>query len=139
MFCRSFTVCGGIMVCVAFFFLNETATTEIYTLALHDALPILAIVVEITERMQAEARRDALVQLTEVRSEEHTSELQSHHELVCRLLLEKNNAQAAECGDISEVFYENRALFYNDMAGACNGIDKDVVADLVFCNDSATN
>src|SRR3989442_13460636 len=68
-----------------FFFFNDTATTEIYTLSLHDALPIslnswirslLGITMYVGPRMF-------------VRSEEHTSELQSRPHLVCRLLLEK--------------------------------------------------
>src|SRR3989442_9360419 len=74
-----------------FFFFNDTATTEIYTLSLHDALPIWP---------DARRRRHALgarVQLplrgpggaNHPRSEEHTSELQSRPHLVCRLLLEK--------------------------------------------------
>src|SRR5256885_11310767 len=73
-----------------FFFFNDTATTEIYTLSLHDALPISL----------ADERRASLVALQaltlpldtvimQVRSEEHTSELQSPCNLVCRLLLEK--------------------------------------------------
>src|SRR6201992_4541544 len=69
-----------------FFFFNDTATTEIYTLSLHDALPIC------TGSQSAEAppgRTD--VHRPEVRSEEHTSELQSPVHLVCRLLLEKKN------------------------------------------------
>src|SRR5574343_1980058 len=72
-----------------FFFFNDTATTEIYTLSLHDALPIssnfkcclpldLANAIEYT--------------LNQKRSEEHTSELQSHHDIVCRLLLEKKKS-----------------------------------------------
>src|SRR5437773_11583175 len=84
-----------------FFFFNDPATTEIYTLSLHDALPIFVgkasgtwpasrgwhrVIVgrapspELRERPRRPSRR---------RSEEHTSELQSHHDLVCRLLLEK--------------------------------------------------
>src|SRR5260221_13353183 len=77
------------------FFFNDTATTEIYTLSLHDALPI---------SYYASPRLKELILLDEVapppfltmatflkgwRSEEHTSELQSHSDLVCRLLLEK--------------------------------------------------
>src|SRR6266496_6869554 len=64
-----------------FFFFNDTATTEIYTLSLHDALPISPF-----RRVRCGwwRRTDG----TE-RSEEHTSELQSRRELVCRLLLEK--------------------------------------------------
>src|SRR2546430_5762086 len=89
------------MINVLFFFFNDTATTEIYTLSLHDALPI----------SPADRRRDLGLQLAQLwglgrylllaspcekrprypspRSEEHTSELQSQSNLVCRLLLEK--------------------------------------------------
>src|SRR5437667_2778922 len=83
---------------LVYFFFNDTATTEIYTLSLHDALPIL---VEAAERLGlGEAGIGLDVWLKEdpadarnrtTRSEEHTSELQSHHDLVCRLLLEKKN------------------------------------------------
>src|SRR5450631_1512481 len=77
-----------------FFFFNDTATTEIYTLSLHDALPISVgplvgpIATNVTSRMPMKRRR----------SEEHTSELQSHVNLVCRLLLEKkkNRRRAVE-------------------------------------------
>src|SRR6476619_8404184 len=68
-----------------FFFFNDTATTEIYTLSLHDALPICPVVCRApvgswtTDAAAAGAGR----------SEEHTSELQSLTNLVCRLLLEK--------------------------------------------------
>src|SRR2546430_17711608 len=79
-----------------FFFFNDTATTEIYTLSLHDALPIF----ERTKaglsgkRFSLQVRRDtgAKAQFSDPgaqRSEEHTSELQSQSNLVCRLLLEK--------------------------------------------------
>src|SRR5215469_18107904 len=68
-----------------FFFFNDTATTEIYTLSLHDALPILGSrVAETLASHQQIGPRPA-----PVRSEEHTSELQSRRDLVCRLLLEK--------------------------------------------------
>src|SRR5436309_8854920 len=70
-----------------FFFFNDTATTEIYTLSLHDALPIYVVVgvVRVGRLVQlGGARRDDVG-----RSEEHTSELQSRENLVCRLLLEK--------------------------------------------------
>src|SRR5258708_34021309 len=73
---------------LTFFFFNDTATTEIYTLSLHDALPISSF-----------RQRDMLFTVTGIavppskycreRSEEHTSELQSPDHLVCRLLLEK--------------------------------------------------
>src|SRR3712207_7937428 len=89
------------------FFFNDTATTEIYTLSLHDALPIwmVAILEEVVGRhglcAAAAEHRVGVVPLSEPsvivavsaahreRSEEHTSELQSRQYLVCRLLLEK--------------------------------------------------
>src|SRR2546422_8468711 len=81
-----------------FFFFNDTATTEIYTLSLHDALPISCDI-----RAEADARdrthrldeRRACDQLPDSRSEEHTSELQSRLHLVCRLLLEKKKTKTA--------------------------------------------
>src|SRR5256885_9952711 len=69
-----------------FFFFNDTATTEIYTLSLHDALPISSFCCYNEERVNYAG---AVVFLREIRSEEHTSELQSPCNLVCRLLLEK--------------------------------------------------
>src|SRR5204863_9862923 len=76
-----------------FFFFNDTATTEIYTLSLHDALPILKVPNRIGEplRTQRTQRRSfvTFLRVLCVRSEEHTSELQSRRDLVCRLLLEK--------------------------------------------------
>src|SRR2546426_7449700 len=75
-----------------FFFFNDTATTEIYTLSLHDALPILGWLETTRSRCDPDrpSREGAAAQdQHEVRSEEHTSELQSPCNLVCRLLLEK--------------------------------------------------
>src|SRR3712207_9289425 len=87
-----------------FFFFNDTATTEIYTLSLHDALPISGAesarpssrrastrktcpaAVRVTRRL---SRSSNWAPTTRSRSEEHTSELQSRQYLVCRLLLEK--------------------------------------------------
>src|SRR4029077_1342719 len=67
------------------FFFNDTATTEIYTLSLHDALPIYH-----AYWISGVTVRDPSVSpYGKIRSEEHTSELQSHLNLVCRLLLEK--------------------------------------------------
>src|SRR4029077_11985651 len=69
-------------------FFNDTATTEIYTLSLHDALPIYRA----TRRGRATIHRspnEAKIVGQAHRSEEYTSELQSHLNLVCRLLLEK--------------------------------------------------
>src|SRR5437764_13121290 len=71
-----------------FFFFNATATTEIYTLSLHDALPILGLVVA-TLACRGLGLERASLGVGVVRSEEHTSELQSPMYLVCRLLLEK--------------------------------------------------
>src|SRR2546423_12980224 len=74
-----------------FFFFNDTATTEIYTLSLHDALPI-SPPPRVTYSLQATCARPATARRRRVartRSEEHTSELQSLAYLVCRLLLEK--------------------------------------------------
>src|SRR2546430_12541204 len=89
-----------------FFFFNDTATTEIYTLSLHDALPILPAVGHGARSARAapDYRRAATghggpgdprgVRLRRGRrSEEHTSELQSQSNLVCRLLLEKKNKE----------------------------------------------
>src|SRR5436305_14817160 len=79
-----------------FFFFNDTPTTAIYTLSLHDALPIFPGRSVTTERKHTVSNEDTLAGLGEiveevagVRSEEHTSELQSRPHLVCRLLLEK--------------------------------------------------
>src|SRR5437667_1755313 len=77
-----------------FFFFNDTATTEIYTLSLHDALPICDLLEDVVHlrgraRIESLAPRHAGQLVQDPRSEEHTSELQSHHDLVCRLLLEK--------------------------------------------------
>src|SRR6266404_1685305 len=70
-----------------FFFFNDTATTEIYTLSLHDALPISPR----SRRGTVSVSSCAPSGLYTLRSEEHTSELQSLAYLVCRLLLEKKN------------------------------------------------
>src|SRR2546425_5682046 len=75
-----------------FFFFNDTATTEIYTLSLHDALPIWGLR-DVRYAEQAPSLREMLLlhDGAMARSEEHTSELQSLAYLVCRLLLEKKN------------------------------------------------
>src|SRR5467141_5218697 len=81
---------------IFFFFFNDTATTEIYTLSLHDALPICGTPGSPTTSYSAQRlpgltgrRLSMRVWPGASRSEEHTSELQSHLNLVCRLLLEK--------------------------------------------------
>src|SRR5438034_2249227 len=76
-----------------FFFFNDTATTEIYTLSLHDALPICSAAKPARPRRWPPQRTSSPIRELE-RSEEHTSELQSHSDLVCRLLLEKKNQNA---------------------------------------------
>src|SRR5258708_18303226 len=79
-----------------FFFFNDTATTEIYPLSLHDALPILDRLLSGCARHGMTAREHETFRAIgrtggggPGRSEEHTSELQSPDHLVCRLLLEK--------------------------------------------------
>src|SRR5690348_18181040 len=72
------------------FFFNDTATTEIYTLSLHDALPISAAGRGVQGPLaEGPANGQPVAVPARVRSEEHTSELQSPVHLVCRLLLEK--------------------------------------------------
>src|SRR6201986_5635519 len=70
------------------FFFNDTATTEIYTLSLHDALPIWALP---SSWRTLPTVPSSTAPPRALRSEEHTSELQSHLNLVCRLLLEKKS------------------------------------------------
>src|SRR2546430_11276744 len=72
-----------------FFFFNDTATTEIYTLSLHDALPIWSRREPVPSDPRVPTPPRSLPNGTLGRSEEHTSELQSQSNLVCRLLLEK--------------------------------------------------
>src|SRR5260370_15448209 len=88
-----FRICRARTHILVFFFFNDTATTEIYTLSLHDALPIwrvrpysrgLRMTLHVTKTREAK-----FGETSPQRSEEHTSELQSHLNLVCRLLLEK--------------------------------------------------
>src|SRR3990170_8887693 len=82
--------------CFFFFFFNDTATTEIYTLSLHDALPIWPSGHSCSWRSRMRSGS-----FPSARSEEHTSELQSPDHLVCRLLLEKKqtNSNYARAGD----------------------------------------
>src|SRR2546430_16166196 len=72
-----------------FFFFNDTATTEIYTLSLHDALPISVDQPGLAAASTPDAPTLVAGLDDHSRSEEHTSELQSQSNLVCRLLLEK--------------------------------------------------
>src|SRR5437588_12752786 len=93
-------ICGRSRLLFLFisFFFNDTPTTEIYTLSLHDALPICPPAVSACSagrpvvRLGGDARSSdsrSAASKRRCRSEEHTSELQSHSDLVCRLLLEK--------------------------------------------------
>src|SRR5438034_5731552 len=101
----------GSFVVFSMFFFIDTATTEIYTLSLHDALPISSGHGEVGPRagyvreprrpLAGPGRRvhtgdvqDGGHPAPHVRSEEHTSELQSHSDLVCRLLLEKKKTKS---------------------------------------------
>src|SRR6266511_6248106 len=78
------------------FFFNETATTEIYTLSLHDALPICS-----RSSWRGASIRTLVMRrpsLSTIRSEEHTSELQSRENLVCRLLPENKKTNRLKLG-----------------------------------------
>src|SRR3712207_7560639 len=109
---------------LCFFFFNDTATTEIYTLSLHDALPISrpraaaapallirSIMSRKNRRSTRRSRRRAAPSTSTAppcstssvrpRSEEHTSELQSRQYLVCRLLLEKKNKNKANLNTLA--------------------------------------
>src|SRR5258708_29855648 len=99
------------MLCLPLFFFNDTATTEIYTLSLHDALPISRAKCRFRRmRPATRCRRPCSPLLPALtwrccssmirassRSEEHTSELQSPDHLVCRLLLEKKKKAPTSC------------------------------------------
>src|SRR5436853_4543252 len=83
-----------------FFFFNDTATTEIYTLSLHDALPICGY--RYRNRREPGPRGRHI----RWRSEEHTSELQSLRHLVCRLLLEKKKKNEHNIRYMGKIRYE---------------------------------
>src|SRR5258707_4419151 len=90
-FCDALRLQLHLLFSPSFFFFNDTATTEIYTLSLHDALPICLFTLEQQEDSAGQGRGCGCRRLGRLggRSEEHTSELQSRQYLVCRLLLEK--------------------------------------------------
>src|SRR5476649_1162153 len=124
------------------FFFNDTATTEIYTLSLHDALPIWWV---LTEGLAVDPVSGEVHDLT-IRSEEHTSELQSHSDLVCRLLLEKKKKILDILGLTKEAGTEGRAAAKNPRrtTGALLGLalahGRGATGDgmLFFFNDTAT-
>src|SRR5438477_12560016 len=88
--CLSDSLCSTLHLAFSFFFFfNAPATTEIYTLSLHDALPISVSAYGQMATTDANGIFTLANVLVAPRSEEHTSELQSHVNLVCRLLLEK--------------------------------------------------
>src|SRR5690242_21606291 len=107
--------CGVGLLSHSFFFFNDTATTEIYTLSLHDALPISRPSLPApsngqrkrgdgrgsSERLRGRSTWTKCLR----RSEEHTSELQSHVNLVCRLLLEKKKRKQHTIMNIEEQVY----------------------------------
>src|SRR5215475_16127166 len=83
-----------------FFFFNDTATTEIYTLSLHDALPI-------SRACCPRSRWSSCRPTPRARSEEHTSELQSRENLVCRLLLEKKKNKKQKTTNNQKTYREH--------------------------------
>src|SRR6266571_5269184 len=123
-----------------FFFFNDTATTEIYTLSLHDAFR------SHRRRRQIEVGGHASYRFRRAgrdraRSEEHTSELQSHVNLVCRLLLEKNKNLNVE-RHVQTLFSRQHRVRagvgqMKDRKGVLAQIDADVALDFFF-NDTAT-
>src|SRR2546430_7714146 len=102
------------MIVFCFFFFNDTATTEIYTLSLHDALPIYgqcstAAGAGGTWSVAKGEGDGGDSQHSTFRSEEHTSELQSQSNLVCRLLLEKKKNQQRPCSPGAHVIRHDQA------------------------------
>src|SRR6195256_3548047 len=117
------------------FFFNDTATTEIYTLSLHDALPISLLLVELGFDAAIVDALDgqALEQFVE-RSEEHTSELQSLRHLVCRLLLEKKTILGADL----KAGQEQSPAEVSHLSHAPASSDVPFSLWFVFFNDTAT-
>src|SRR5437868_9475153 len=99
-----------------FFFFNDPATTEIYTLSLHDALPISGKTVREICREKNILPEKELRAALDPRSEEHTSELQSRFDLVCRLLLEKKKK------DKLSLILPNLEVDYADLKLSCSYI-----------------
>src|SRR5690349_22651078 len=103
---------------VCFFFFNDTATTEIYTLSLHDALPISrALPAAVTRSRPSPGMRTTpspTPSRRRPRSEEHTSELQSRRDLVCRLLLEKKKKKQRQ-NHKSHILTHSNAVKYSEL------------------------
>src|SRR2546429_3434208 len=92
-----------------FFFFNDTATTEIYTLSLHDALPIFRHLAQAVGFVQESCAGNRWLFTINLRSEEHTSELQSRLHLVCRLLLEKKISPISTLADPAVMWPHTRS------------------------------
>src|SRR5438874_5362836 len=106
---------------VFLFFFNDPATTEIYTLSLHDALPISSILcMRSAARFPNSMTSEIELPYFRSRSEEHTSELQSRRDLVCRLLLEKKKAIGSDALS-QEVFKAPSVLNYYPPTGPAPG------------------
>src|SRR5471030_2446211 len=101
---------------VVVFFFNDTATTEIYTLSLHDALPISGCRCRSWPRCPS-----TRLSASAVRSEEHTSELQSLRHLVCRLLLEKKKTLVTGCRSLRSQSTGFREAFNCFLLRFCQG------------------
>src|SRR5947199_6564302 len=105
-----------------FFFFNDAATTHIYTLSLHDALPISSLplaspLIKPATRGPVRPNMPASCRSSKIRrSEEHTSELQSLRHLVCRLLLEKKKIIESNVDD--RVDYDSRTGKMNDIGAS---------------------
>src|SRR6266480_274572 len=120
-----------------FFFFNDTATTEIYTLSLHDALPISCSARRCCPSGRGARRRAARRAAARWRSEEHTSELQSHVNLVCRLLLEKKKTHIIHANRLKTTEKKEYTLIYHSViSSSCLYLR--IFLFFFFFNDTAT-
>src|SRR5438093_7505105 len=115
----SLPVLYALLLSFFFFFFNDTATTEIYTLSLHDALPIWPsdrrsrFVYSIPWLISTAIPKDATAVGRWSRSEEHTSELQSLTNLVCRLLLEKKKKKKKY--RMKNIYYNSQYIYISQL------------------------
>src|SRR2546430_12328096 len=112
-------ICYCVIGFIAIFFFNDTATTEIYTLSLHDALPISTGSGSPASSTSASRFPSSICRKwrCSLRSEEHTSELQSQSNLVCRLLLEKKKKNSIMTDIIiPDIITANTALHTSSMS-----------------------